>query len=142
MLRRMVAKQADRIRNHVRVKYIDPARRKGEATVRVRAGDVLNEMGFGNDRAPAVCGALKARKFREENDLVLEKLDGPPKKQSTTVTFTYRLGNTQPQSNQTGTEAAFLALRGIAKDIFKSLGGGEAFIRKEREHFYGPSEDS
>jgi hypothetical protein len=138
----VIARQADRIRNHVRLKYIDPARRKREALVSVRAGDVLKEMGLSNDRAPAVCGALKARKFREENNLVLEKLDGPPKKQATTVTFTYRLGNAEPASNETGTEAAFLALRGIAKEVFRSLGGGEAFIRKEREHFHGPGEDS
>jgi hypothetical protein len=29
----------------------------------------------------------------------------------------------------------FLKLRGIAKDSFKSLGGGEEFLRKEREQF-------
>jgi len=29
----------------------------------------------------------------------------------------------------------FLELRGIAKDLFQELGGGEAFIRNERENF-------
>ena len=135
-------KQADRIRQYVRVNYIDPARRKGADTVRIRAGDVLKEMGFGNDRAPAICGALKARKFREQNNLILEKLDGPPKKQATTVTFTYRLVHPPFASDPSETDAAFVALRGIAKTVFQSLGGGEAFIRKEREHFYGPGEDS
>jgi hypothetical protein len=37
-------------------------------------------------------------------------------------------------------EWPFLRLRGIARDVFGSLGGGEAFIRKERESFY-PSPD-
>jgi hypothetical protein len=32
--------------------------------------------------------------------------------------------------------------RGIAKEVFQDLGGGEAFIRGEREHFYGPGDDS
>jgi len=134
--------QADRIRDHARVAYIEPARRRGESTVRIRAGDLRKEMGFANDRVPAICGALKARKFRDENRLVLEKLEGPPKKQGTTVTFTYRLLDEQPESDQAKAEAAFLALRGIAKEVFRSLGGGEAFIRKERESFYGPSEDA
>ena len=30
---------------------------------------------------------------------------------------------------------AFRKLRGIAKELFKELGGGEAFIRKERREF-------
>jgi len=138
----MTPTQADRIREHVRLRYIEPARRKGQSTVRVRAGDVIKEMIFANDKAPAVCGALRARKFQNENHLVLEKLEGPPKKQATTVAFTYRLIDEPRQAAQPNREAAFLAMRGIAKDLFRKLGGGEAFIHKQRQHFYGPSEDS
>jgi hypothetical protein len=32
-----------------------------------------------------------------------------------------------------------LALRGLGKDVWKSLGGGEEFIRKLRENWYGPA---
>jgi hypothetical protein len=31
--------------------------------------------------------------------------------------------------------------RGIAKEVFQGLGGGDAFIRGERERFYGPGDD-
>ena len=47
-------------------------------------------------------------------------------------------------ADQNSSETAgslFLQLRGIAKDVFQSLGGGEAFIRKEREDFYGPGQE-
>ena len=138
----MATCQADRIREHARLNYVEPARRKGEATIRIRAGDVRKEMGFTNDQVPAICGALKARKFREQNHLILESLDGPPKKQATTVTFTYRLMNAQPDSERSQTEAAFLAMRGIATEVFRSLGGGEAFIRKQREDVDRHSEDA
>jgi hypothetical protein len=41
------------------------------------------------------------------------------------------------KNDRSETEIAFLRLRGIAKEVFRSLGGGEAFIRRERENFYG-----
>jgi hypothetical protein len=60
---------------------------------------------------------------------------------STTVTFTYRLLDKAGKTSRQAAEWPFLRLRGIGKDVFQSLGGGEAFIRKEREQFYGPGED-
>jgi hypothetical protein len=45
------------------------------------------------------------------------------------------------QTSNGSAESLFLQLRGIAKEVFQSLGGGEAFIRKEREQFYGPGDD-
>ena len=127
---------ADEIRNHVRRKYIEPARRRGDSTVEVLSGRVLEELRLSNGQAPSVCGALKAPKFRSDNRLVLEKLDGPPKKMSTTVVFTFRLLDNNSGDEQAAIDAAFLRARGIAKDAFKRLGGGEAFIKHEREHFY------
>jgi hypothetical protein len=35
----------------------------------------------------------------------------------------------------------FEDLRGLMKDTFDSLGGGEAFLRREREHFYESDEE-
>ena len=138
----MAIGQAERIRDHVSVTYVEPARRRGESTVRIRVGDVRKEMGLTNEQVPAICGALRTRKFREANHLALEKLEGPPKKQATTVVFTFRLMNVPLGSDQERAEAAFLAVRGIAKEAFRRLGGGEAFIRRERENFYGPGKDS
>jgi hypothetical protein len=37
-------------------------------------------------------------------------------------------------------EDAWERLRGIGKDVFAELGGGEAFIRNERDNFYSRRE--
>jgi hypothetical protein len=37
-------------------------------------------------------------------------------------------------------EPSLMSLLGIGKDAFQSLGGGEAFIRYGREHFYDAGE--
>ena len=39
-------------------------------------------------------------------------------------------------------EWPFKKLRGVAKEVFRSLGGGETFLRKERERFHGPGDPS
>ena len=114
----MTSTHADRVREHARLEYFEPARRRHESTIRIVAGDVQKAVRLSN-RVSLVCQALKSHKFLDENHLVLEKWDGPPSGMSTTVAFTYRL----------------------AEGGFQSLGGGEAFIRKEREEFYGPGED-
>ena len=124
---------ADRIREHLKKQFLEPARLRGEITVRIVAGDIHKGLGLRN-QVPNVCQVLRSRKFLNENRLVLEKFEGPPSGLGTTATFTYRLaadGATQPEQ-----ESLFLRLRGIAKDTFASLGGGEEFIRGERERFY------
>ena len=124
---------ADRIRQYLKEQYLDAARLRGVNIVRIVAGDVHKELGLSN-RVPNVCQVLHSPKFLNENRLVLEKFEGPPSGLSTTATFTYRLaaeGAEQPKR-----ESLFLNLRGIATDTFASLGGGEKFIRGEREHFY------
>ena len=80
--------QAYAIRAHVLKRYVEPARRRGDKTVKVRAGDVHREMELHN-RVPNVCKALEASKFHSTNALELIKRVGP--KQSTTTTFTFRL---------------------------------------------------
>jgi 5-methylcytosine-specific restriction protein B len=81
---------ADRVREHARREYIDPARRRGDSTVRIVAGDVQRAVNLSN-RAALVCQALKSHKFLKENHLVLEKWEGPPGGVSTTVKAVYRL---------------------------------------------------
>jgi hypothetical protein len=54
---------------------------------------------------------------------------------STTMTFTYRLLDDGKEQQQKPDPLA--RLWGIGKEVFESLGGGEAFIRSERENFYG-----
>ena len=55
------------------------------------------------------------------------------------------LANQSLEANQPSggpTEPSLLSLLGIGKEVFQSVGGGEAFIRHEREHFYDAGEDA
>jgi hypothetical protein len=130
---------ADRIRVHLRSAYIDPARARHESTIRIVAGEVLKALHLQN-RAPAVCQVLRGRKFLAENDLILEKQEGPPSGLSTTTTFIYRLAS-HDQTSGDREKSAWDSLRGIAKKTFAALGGGEAFLKSEREKFYDPGRD-
>jgi hypothetical protein len=129
--------QADQIREYVKNHYIDQARQRGETMVRIVAGDVHRELRLHN-RVPNVCQVLRSGKFLRENNLVLERPQGPPSGLSTTVTFTYRFADDTANPQK---ESLFLGLRGIAKETFAGLGGGEEFIRNERESFYRHEEN-
>jgi hypothetical protein len=83
---------------------------------------------------------LSGKRFLEENHLALEKREGPPSGQSTTVVFTYRLVDPHRAPDR-WEESPLLKLEGIGKEVFQSLGGGEAFIRRERERFYLHDDD-
>ena len=137
----MKISHADRVRDYARRQYIEPARARRQSIVRIVTGEVHKGVHLSN-RVPLVCQALKSHKFLNENRLVLEKWEGPPSGMGTTVTFTYRvLDASQPASVQSE-DWSFGKLRGAAKDVFQSLGGGEAFLRKEREQFHGPEEQA
>jgi hypothetical protein len=126
---------SDLVRQYARDTYLRPARRRGEKRVSIHVGTVHKVLAL-NNRVPLVCAALKSRKFLEENALSLISKTGPPSGQSTTVTFTYEIQDSREDSGPTD---PLLKLRGIAKDLFRELGGGEAFIREERKSFSNPS---
>ena len=128
-------KLSDTIRAHGRQRYVLPAREKRANRFSIRAGDVVNELGIGGGRAPAVCSALKTNQFLRENELRLIEATGPKSGQSTTVTYTYEFANSEASAKS---EDAWLKLRGALKDVFEELGGGEAYLRAERNNFYGP----
>ena len=109
--------------------------------MRVVAGEVQKAVHLSN-RVSLVCQALKSHKFLTENRLRLEKWEGPPSGMSTTVAFTYRVLDDVQQPSAQPEEWPFKKLRGVAKEVFRSLGGGEAFLRKEREEFSGPGDAS
>jgi hypothetical protein len=123
---------SDAIRRHAYDKYISAARRRREKTVAINVGEVHRALAL-NNRVPLVCAALGSKKFLTEHGLRIVSKTGPPSGQSTTVTFTYEMVE-EKQEAASGLDA-FLALRGIGKEIFASLGGGEAFLRKERAEF-------
>ena len=130
----------NQVREYVLRKYIEPGRRRRDITVRVVAGEVHGALGL-NNRFPTVCNALSAKKFLQENRLVLEKREGPPKGLGARVAFTFRLLDEPAAASGEPAQPSLMSLRGIGKEIFASVGGGEAFIRREREHFYDADED-
>ena len=79
---------ADSIREHVAVRILELARRRGEARISVRAGDVHAAMGLRN-RMPAVYSALDAQKFLVEQRLRLVDRSGP--KHGATTTWIWGL---------------------------------------------------
>jgi hypothetical protein len=128
---------ADRIRLHAKQRYLIPARVRNEQRVSIRAGDVVREMDLGGGRAPAVCSALKAQKFLDENGLRLVSKTGPESGQSTSVTYTYEFPQTLTNADRL---AAWNRLRGALKDVYAEYGGGEAYLRAERASFRDETE--
>ena len=122
---------SDLVRQHASEEYLAAAHRRGDKTVSINVGTVHRALAL-NNRVPLVCAALGSKKFLTENHLRLISKTGPPSGQSTTVTFTYELEDSEKPA---GGIDAFLALRGIGIEVFASLGGGEAFIRRERAEF-------
>ena len=122
---------ADRVRQYVLERYITPVKIRGGRSVTVDVGNVHRELGFQN-RIGLVCAALKSRKFLSENQVILKSVDGPPGV-AAALSLTYEFPEPVPASEP---ENPLWNLRGAGREIFRALGGGEEFIRKERESFY------
>jgi len=123
---------SDLIRDHLSETYLKAAKREGKRTFTVSVGAVHKALRLAN-RVPQVCAALESRKLLEENQLRIVSKTGPPSGQSTTVTFTYEI--LSHAAKPVTPENPLVALRGVAKDLFRQLGGGETFIRQERSSF-------
>jgi 5-methylcytosine-specific restriction protein B len=67
---------ADQIRKFVLDQYIEPARRNGKKSIRIRVGDVHSAMGLSSHQ-PAVAGALGANKFESYAKVRLVSREGP-----------------------------------------------------------------
>jgi hypothetical protein len=124
---------ADSIREYAVGEYVASARRKREKTFSINVGEVHRALGL-NNVVPSVCSALVSRKFLMENHLHLISKTGPPSGKSTSVTYTYEFADL-PSTNE---RDPWIRLRGALKDVFAQLGGGENYLRAERESFYGP----
>jgi hypothetical protein len=132
-------RDADRVREYAKERYVLPARQQKQKRFSIRVGDVVRELKM-NRAVPAVCSALKTGEFRQSNDLQLVETSGPKSGQSTTVVYTYEfVGGEQAASPQPAD--SWTRLRGALKDVFAELGGGEAYLRAERSNFYPAKED-
>lgn len=115
------------VREYVEHRYIDDSRKKGVKRFTVNAGQIHRELGLQN-RVPLVCTALQSQKFLDRHGLKLVEKSGPASGLSTKLNLTFEFAD----ETQVSKESPFWALRGIAKDAFASLGGGEKFLREER----------
>ena len=134
-----MARTADSIRAYGRERYVVPARKRQLDKFSIRAGDVVRDLKL-LGRVPAVCSALKSRAFLEQNRLRIVERTGPRSGQSTTVTYTYEFVDA-PDSSQASSDP-WTVLRGALKSVFAGFGGGEAYLRGERESFYADKENS
>lgn len=129
-------KSADKIRAYGRERYVLPAQNCQLRRFSIRAGDVVRELRL-IGRVPAVCSALKSRAFLAQNGLQLVESTGPKSGQSTTVTYTYEFVDAVQTPLPTD---PWSELRGSLKEVFAELGGGEAYLRDEREQFHASRE--
>ena len=133
----MATHTSDQIREHVRLHYVELARRTQQPRFSVRCGTIEKELGMSN-RIAHVCTALKTPKFLEPNGLRLVETSGPPSGTSTTVVYTYEfLGTSATPAPQAGTSIfeKLLQMEGILKEVYKEIGGAERAIREEREGY-------
>jgi hypothetical protein len=138
--RNCMMKPTEQTRAHVIPTYVKPARLKGEKTIQVRVGNVQKELGWTN-RTPSVFSTLLSKDFQQEAGVeLIEKRGGPSSGgPSTTWQFVFKvLGNAEKTAPATKAPAAgggLLALYGICANMYREVGGAEAFIRSERENF-------
>jgi hypothetical protein len=122
------------VRQHATDVYVRPTRQRGERTFSINVGEVHRGVALRN-RVPLVCQALQSDKFLQANELKLVSKTGPPSGQSTTVTYSYEFVDTKPSSPK---DDPWMRLRGALKEVFAELGGGENYLRSERENFFAP----
>jgi hypothetical protein len=138
---------SESVRVYVNDHYIVPARRSGAGTVTVRASEVHRAMNWDLRKVSQVCSALSTRKFLRAASVELIARKGPPSGQSTTVEFVFKLleiGPPQPSAlqdqnreNRKPKLGSLMAAYGILKDAYREFGGGEAYLKAERDA-WGP----
>ena len=83
--------QADRIRKHLIANHIEPAKRRNDAAVTIRAGDVHRELGLSN-QMPNVCSAIAGKKLRDMTGLPEpEIISGPESGRGNNMTYRFAL---------------------------------------------------
>ncbi len=140
---------SDQVRSVASEKFVLPAIRAGKSEFSVAVRDLmrhLEPLGFPARNWSQLCTAIQAEKFLHAHGLVIEGVDGPPKKLSTTVVVHYRVANPEASSGSTGIQAKLDQaspvetpeewahrvtgkLCGLMKDEIAAMGGGEAFLR-------------
>jgi len=81
---------ADDVRKYCKDNIIDPAFKRGDKQIEIRAGDIHAAMGYRN-RMPLVCAALGATKFEELAGVKKVSITGPSN--GANAIFTYALSS-------------------------------------------------
>jgi hypothetical protein len=126
---------SEEIQKYVKAAYLEPAKRRGESTIRIKAGDVHRDLHWVN-RVPSVCTTLSSKKFQRQTGLELVSKEGPPSGFGTRVEFTYRLPSRENLQSHVPEKSRFDALYGKLSAVFSELGGGENFLRTERDRLH------
>jgi hypothetical protein len=133
-------KPTEQTKLHVISNYVRPARLRGEETFQVRVGNIQKELGWTN-RTPSVFSTLLSKEFQHEAGVeLIEKRGGPSSGgPSTTWLFLFRVlaqpKHPAPVAKASPSGGGLLALYGICADMYREVGGAEAFIRAQRENF-------
>jgi hypothetical protein len=134
-------KPTEQTKQYVISTYVNPARLKGEKTIQLRVGNIQKELGWTN-RTPSVFSTLSSKDFQQEAGVkLIEKSGGPPSGgPSTTWQFVFRVLNqtvkAAPTAKVVPNGEGLMDLYGIFAGAYKQLGGGEEYLRRERE--WGP----
>jgi hypothetical protein len=123
----------------VRENYVHPARERGQAIVEVKAGDIHAGLRWSR-RVPLVCSALSSQKFQNAVGVKLVGTkDAPPSGLSTRTIYRYEIldWETHPGlvTNSSPPKRGLLAAYGVASHLYRKVGGGDAFLKSEREDF-------
>ena len=137
-------KQSDRIREIVVERYVRPALQAGESHFSIPAREVLklaeSSEGFPRGRTPLVCEVLQGKKLLDQSGLEIERVEGPPSKQSRRVVVHYRVLHNLSRGEVTAEpavkedSAAWAKrltdkLRGLLKEELAEYGGAEGFMK-------------
>jgi len=123
----------------VRANYVHPARQRGSRIVEVKAGDIHNGLRWSR-RVPLVCSALSSQKFQSAVGVrLIETKDAPPSGLSTRTTYRYEILEQETpsglQDDPPPPKRGLLAAYGVAAHLYRQVGGGDAFVKAERENF-------
>jgi 5-methylcytosine-specific restriction protein B len=69
------AANASTIREYIRTRYLEPARKRHETLVTLRAGDIHRELGLRN-RVPNVCQVMESKLLEKEAGVKVSSKQG------------------------------------------------------------------
>jgi hypothetical protein len=137
---------SDKVRRVASTGYVQPQRAAGVSKFTIAVSEISRDLAreqFPPNHTPQICSALRSKKLLQAERLELERVEGPPSGQSTTVVFHYRFIDPPGPGTHAGGGAAsgkrdgLERLRGVLRDVFREAGGGEAFLHSLRHDFEG-----